>query len=259
MKSETRRVATEAAQLEEALRAAGLDPEGSDSYQIWNRFVNKGLRVALAELEKGTTVQQPFRAIESSEYERARERFNAALSPAAREQVAAAENLVRVAKATTTTRNASQRSTAEILADLGDSQRRTTELLATLDAQQAQRQAAESRRAVEQSALATIEQLAAKRMRETGEDLPTAYAAVLAAEQNEGLYDRYEAERLAGKYAPAPRQPAPAPKLGPAETEIERLASERAKRDGVTVEQAYARVLSDRPDLYDRYVNEVTP
>ena len=203
-------------------------------------------------------MQQSFKGIESAEYERARARFNAALTPAAREQIAAAENLVRVAKATTTTtRSASQRSTAEILADLAESQRRTAELLAQFDGQQAQRQAAEVRRAVEQTALAELEQKAAKLAKEQGISQVDAYSRVLAAEPE--LYDRYERERIAGCYAPAPRQPAPAPKLKPAEAEIERLAAERAKRDGTTREQAYVKVLAERPELYSAYVSEVTP
>ena len=42
---------------------------------------------------------------------------------------------------------------------------------------------------------------------------------------------------------------APAPKLKPAEATIERLAAERAKRDGIGHAEAYAKVLSERPEL----------
>ncbi len=259
MKDNSPQVAQEADRLERALAAAGLDPDDAMSYPVWNIFTNKGLRPALAAIEQRSTtaMQQSFRGVESAEYERARARFNAALTPTAREQIAAAENLVRVAKATTTTRSAAQRSTAEILADLAESQRRTTELLAQFDGQQAQRQAAEVRRAVEQTALAELEQKAAKLAKEQGISQVDAYSRVLAAEP--ALYDRYERERLAGRYAPAPRQPAPAPKLKPAEATIERLAAERATRDGTTREQAYVKVLAERPELYSAYVNEVTP
>lgn len=45
-------IAPEADQLEQAMRAAGLDPDGTLSYPIWNKFVDKGLRVALAAIEE---------------------------------------------------------------------------------------------------------------------------------------------------------------------------------------------------------------
>ncbi len=259
MKDNSPQVAQEADRLERALAAAGLDSESPLSYPYWNIFTNKGLRAALAAIEQRSTtaMQQSFRGVESAEYERARARFNAALTPTAREQIAAAENLVRVAKATTTTHSAGQRSASEILTDLAESQRRTAELLAQLDTQQAQRQAAESRRAVEQSALGEIEQKAAKLAKEQGISESAAYVKVLAAEP--ALYDRYEAERRAGLHAPAPKPARQAPKLGAAESEIERQAAERAKRDGTTREQAYVKVLAERPELYSAYVNEVTP
>ena len=103
MKDNSPQVAQEADRLERALAAAGLDPDDVLSYPVWTIFTNKGLRPALAAIEQRSTtaMQQSFRGVESAEYERARERFNRSLSPAAREQVAAAENLVRVAKATT--------------------------------------------------------------------------------------------------------------------------------------------------------------
>ena len=201
-------------------------------------------------------MSKSFKGVESSDYERARERFNRSLSPVQAEQIAAAENLVRAAR-TTTTHSAGQRSASEILTDLAESQRRTAELLAQLDTQQAQRQAAESRRAVEQSALGEIEQKAAKLAKEQGISESAAYVKVLAAEP--ALYDRYEAERRAGLHAPAPKPARQAPKLGAAESEIERQAAERAKRDGTTREQAYVKVLAERPELYSAYVNEVTP
>ena len=203
-------------------------------------------------------MQQSFKGIESAEYERARARFNAALTPTAREQVAAAENLVRAAKATTTTtttHSAGHRSAAEIVASLQRGNAETQALLDRLDADRTSRQAAE--RNAQPLADTQIEQLAAKRMRETGEDKPAAYSAVLA--ERPELYDRYTAELAAGKYAPAPAQPAPARPLKASEATIERLAAERAKRDGVSLPQAYKEVLAERPELYSAYVNEVTP
>ena len=203
-------------------------------------------------------MQQSFKGIESAEYERARARFNAALTPTAREQIAAAENLVRAAKATTTTtttHSAGHRSAAEIVASLQRGNAETQALLDRLDADRTSRQAAE--RNAQPLADTQIEQLAAKRMRETGEDKPAAYSAVLA--ERPELYDRYTAELAAGKYAPAPAQPAPARPLKASEATIERLAAERAKRDGVSLPQAYKEVLAERPELYSAYVNEVTP
>ena len=251
-------IAPEANALEQALRAAGLDPDSSLSFPYWNAFVNRGLRVALAELQKGTTTMRSFQGVESDELVRARERFNRAMSPAAREQVAAAENLVRAAKATTTTtttHSAGHRSAAEIVASLQRGNAETQALLDRLDADRTSRQAAE--RNAQPLADTQIEQLAAKRMRETGEDKPAAYSAVLA--ERPELYDRYTAELAAGKYAPAPAQPAPARPLKASEATIERLAAERAKRDGVSLPQAYKEVLAERPELYSAYVNEVTP
>ena len=204
-------------------------------------------------------MQQSFKGIESAEYEGARARFNAALTPAAREQIAAAENLVRVAKATTTTtRSASQRSTAEILSEHEQHQREIRALLDRVDAQQAQRQAAESRRAVEQTALAELDQKAAKLAKEQQISQVDAYARVLAAEPE--LYDRYEAERIAGKYVPEPKQ-APVRTMGPVESKVVRLAAEYIKRDGLTFEQACVRVFSDaerNPGLYEAYTKETT-
>lgn len=251
-------VAPEADVLERALAAAGLDPDDAMSYPVWNIFTNKGLRPALAAIEQRSTtaMQQSFRGIESAEFERARERFNRSLSPAAREQIAAAEDLVRVAKATTTTpHSASQRSAAEIVASLQRGNAETQALLARLDADRTSRQAAE--RNAQPLADTQIEQLAAKRMRETGEDKPAAYSAVLA--ERPELYTAYTAEYAAGKYAPAPRAPAQPARLTPAQDMVERLAAERAKRDGISHEQAYVKVLSEQPELYTAYVNEVTP
>ncbi len=48
-------IAPEANALEQALRAAGLDPDGALSYPIWDRFVYEGLRVALAAIEERNT------------------------------------------------------------------------------------------------------------------------------------------------------------------------------------------------------------
>ena len=248
-------IAPEANALEQALRAAGLDPDSSLSFPYWNAFVNRGLRVALAELQKGTTTMRSFQGVESDELVRARERFNRAMSPAAREQVAAAENLVRAAKATTTTtttHSAGHRSAAEIQAS---TERRMAEMQATiarLDAQLA------SHKAVEKPlALATIERLASERAKRDGVTVEQAYSLVL--NEQPALYDTYNAELAAGEYAPAPAPAPAAPKLTPAQATIERLAAERAKRDGVTVEQAYVKVLAERPELYSAYVNEVTP
>lgn len=61
----------------------------------------------------------------------------------------------------------------------------------------------------------------------------------------------YLRARIVGKPA--------APKLKPAEAEIERLAADRAKRDGTTRQQAYANVLTERPELYEAYIREVKP
>ena len=249
-------VASEADMLEQALRGAGYDPDAPTTWSVWDTFTQSGLRAALATIEQRSTPMQSFRGVESDEFERARERFNRAMSPAAREQVAAAENLVRVAKATTTTtHSAGQRSAAEIVASLQRGNAETQALLDRLDADRTSRQAAE--RNAQPLADTQIEQLAAKRMRETGEDKPAAYSAVLA--ERPELYDRYTAELAAGKYAPAPAQPAPARPLKASEATIERLAAERAKRDGVSLPQAYKEVLAERPELYSAYVNEVTP
>ena len=128
-------------------------------------------------------------------------------------------------------------------------------LLARLDADRTSRQAAE--RNAQPLADTQIEQLAAKRMRETGEDKPAAYSAVLA--ERPELYDRYTAELAAGRYAPKPAPAAPARPLKASEATIERLAAERAKRDGIDLAQAYSRVLAENPALYSAYVAEVTP
>ena len=246
-------VAGEADQLELALRAAGLDPDSALSWPYWNKFVSRGLRVALAELGKESQMKQSFKGIESDELARARERFNRALSPAAREQIAAAENLVRVAKATTTTtHSAGQRSAAEIVASLQRGNAETQALLDRLDADRTSRQLAEP------PALDVIEQLVAKRMRETDEDKITAYSAVLNDEQNEGLYRRYNAEYLAGKYAPQPVPAASARTMGPNEAKIDRLARERAKRDNIDLAQAYSLVLNEQPKLYGQYTEETS-
>ena len=45
-------IAPDADALEQALRAAGLDPDGVLSWPIWNTFVNRGLRPALAAIEE---------------------------------------------------------------------------------------------------------------------------------------------------------------------------------------------------------------
>jgi hypothetical protein len=44
-------VSAEADQLEQALRAAGLDPDGALSWPVWNQFVHGGQRAALAAIE----------------------------------------------------------------------------------------------------------------------------------------------------------------------------------------------------------------
>lgn len=44
------RVAEEAGQLEAAMVAAGLDPDGALSWPIWDQFTNRGLRAAMAAL-----------------------------------------------------------------------------------------------------------------------------------------------------------------------------------------------------------------
>lgn len=54
-------VAPEAAQLEQALRAAGLDPDAHLAWPVWDAFTHKGLRVALAMLQKkGTNMEIRF-------------------------------------------------------------------------------------------------------------------------------------------------------------------------------------------------------
>lgn len=246
-------VASEADMLEQALRGAGYDPDAPTTWSVWDTFTESGLRAALATIEQRSTPMQSFRGVESDELARARERFNRALSPAAREQVAAAEALVRVAKATTTTtHSAGQRSAAEIVASLQRGNAETQALLDRLDADRTSRQLAEP------LALDEIEELAAKRMREKNEDLPTAYAAVLNDEQNEGLYRRYNAEYLAGKYAPQPVPAALARTMGPNEAKIDRLARERATRDNIDLAQAYSLVLNEQPKLYKEYTKETT-
>jgi len=45
-------VADQADQIEQALRAAGLDPDGVRSWPYWNQFVDRGLRAALAAIHK---------------------------------------------------------------------------------------------------------------------------------------------------------------------------------------------------------------
>ena len=94
----------------------------------------------------------------------------------------------------------------------------------------------------------------------------TVQAVVLEAKSSSALTGwlkdhgyAYTAELAAGRYAPAPAQPAPARPLKASEATIERLAAERAKRDGIDLAQAYSLVLRERPELYDAYVNEVTP
>ena len=50
-------IAPEADQLEQALRAAGVDPDDALSFPYWNVFVNRGLRAALAALESRTDME----------------------------------------------------------------------------------------------------------------------------------------------------------------------------------------------------------
>ena len=60
----TATVATEAAQLEVAIAAAGLDPAAGESYPIWTAWQTQGLRAALAALseERMMTVDAPASA-----------------------------------------------------------------------------------------------------------------------------------------------------------------------------------------------------
>lgn len=55
-------IAPEADQLEQALRAAGVDPDDALSFPYWNVFVNRGLRAALAALESRTDMEYKMQA-----------------------------------------------------------------------------------------------------------------------------------------------------------------------------------------------------
>ncbi len=68
MKDNSPQVAQEADQLEQALRAAGLDPDDCRSWPVWNIFTNRGLRPALAAIEqRSTPMSKSFKGVESSD------------------------------------------------------------------------------------------------------------------------------------------------------------------------------------------------